>query len=62
MQSWKDQYSPVQMAQLASFVKSLQGTKPLNPKAPQGDLYKEGAMPATDSTKAVDSTATAKTN
>lgn len=41
MKSWKDDFSPVQMAQLASFVKSLKGTKPPTPKEPQGDLYKE---------------------
>jgi cytochrome c oxidase cbb3-type subunit 3 len=57
MQSWKDQYSPVQLAQLSTFVKSLEGTNPANPKAPQGELYKENAAPATDSTKAPDSTA-----
>jgi cytochrome c oxidase cbb3-type subunit III len=62
MQSWKDQYTPVQMAQLATFVKSLEGTKPANPKAPQGDLYKENASPAGDSTKKADSTATVKLN
>jgi len=41
MKSWKDDFSPVQMAQLSSFVKSLKGTKPPTPKEPQGDLYKE---------------------
>lgn len=41
MKSWKEDFSPVQMAQLASFVKSLKGSNPANPKAPQGDLYKE---------------------
>lgn len=41
MQSWESMYSPVQMRDLASFVKSLKGTKPANPKAPQGDLFKE---------------------
>ena len=41
MKSWKDDYSPVQMAQLASFVKSLQGTKPGKPKEQQGVLYEE---------------------
>jgi cytochrome c oxidase cbb3-type subunit 3 len=38
MQSWQAMYSPAQMKNLASFVKSLQGSKPANPKAPQGDL------------------------
>jgi cytochrome c oxidase cbb3-type subunit III len=41
MKSWKDDFSPVQMAQLTSFVKSLKGSKPPNAKEPQGDLYKE---------------------
>ena len=41
MQSWQSTYSPVQMQQLASYIRSLKGTNPPNPKAPQGDLYKE---------------------
>lgn len=57
MKSWKDDYSPKQIAELASYVKSLQGSTPANPKAPQGELYVEGktaVVPAaaTDSTKA----------
>jgi len=49
MKSWQDDYSPVQIAQLASFIKSLHGTNPPNAKDKQGDLYKEGAAPAKDS-------------
>jgi cytochrome c oxidase cbb3-type subunit 3 len=41
MKSWKDDFSPVQIAQIASYVKSLHGTKPATPKEPQGELYKE---------------------
>lgn len=41
MKSWKDDYSPVQIAQIASFVKSLHGTKPATPKEPQGELFEE---------------------
>lgn len=37
MQAWETMYSPVQMKNLASFVKSLKGTKPPNGKAPQGE-------------------------
>jgi len=54
MQSWKDVYSPVQIAQLASYVKSLRGTNPPNPKEPQGTIYvedKAGAATPADSTK-----------
>ena len=53
MQSWQSTYSPVQMQQLASYIRSLKGTNPPNPKAPQGDLYKEVTAP-------VDSTVTKK--
>ncbi len=38
MKSWKDDYTPKQIAQLSSFITTLKGTKPLNPKEPQGDL------------------------
>jgi cytochrome c oxidase cbb3-type subunit 3 len=63
MQSWKDQYSPVQIAQLASYIQSIKGSNPPNARAPQGDLYKENASPAKDSAAAdtgKDSTATAE--
>lgn len=46
MRSWKEDFSATQIAQLASFVKSLQGTKPANGKEPQGDLFKEIAAGA----------------
>ena len=60
MKSWKDDFSPKQIQELASFVKSLKGTHPATPKAPQGDLYIEGGAKSntkadstkTDSTKA----------
>lgn len=41
MKSWKDDFSPVQIAQLTSFVKSLKGTNPPNAKEPQGTPEKE---------------------
>ncbi|MDE3237030.1 MAG: c-type cytochrome [Bacteroidota bacterium] len=43
MKSWKDDFSPVQIAQIASYVKSLHGTNPPNPKEPQGTLVEEKA-------------------
>ena len=46
MRSWKDDLSAKQMAQLASYVKTLRGTNPPNPKEPQGELYKEETAPA----------------
>ncbi|MFY8020485.1 MAG: cbb3-type cytochrome c oxidase N-terminal domain-containing protein [Bacteroidia bacterium] len=60
MISWQNSLNGQQMQDLASFIKSLRGTKPANPKEAQGDLYVEGgaAAPAADST-ATDSTAIA---
>ncbi len=43
MKSWKDDYSPKQIQEIASFVKSLKGSKPSTPKEAQGDLYVEAA-------------------
>lgn len=50
MKSWKDDLSPMQIAQVASYIRTLKGTSPPNPKAPQGDLYSEGVVaPINDS-------------
>src|SRR5690606_17718917 len=48
MKSWKDDFSPVQIAQLASYIKSIQGIEHANPKGPQGELYEEPEETATD--------------
>jgi cytochrome c oxidase cbb3-type subunit III len=59
MRSWKDDLSPKQIAQVSSYVLSLKGTKPANPRDPQGELYVETA--ATDTAKkAATDTAAAK--
>jgi cytochrome c oxidase cbb3-type subunit 3 len=51
MKAWKEDLSPMQIAQVTSFIKLLKGTNPPNGKAPQGDLYSEtAAAPANDST------------
>ncbi len=49
MKSWKDDYSPRQLAALASYIMTLQGTTPAAPKEPQGPLYNtpEAEAPAT---------------
>lgn len=41
MISWQGNFSPIEMANLASYVISLQGTNPPNAKEPQGELYTE---------------------
>lgn len=38
MVSWKTELKPLEMAQVASYVKMFQGTTPANPKAPEGEL------------------------
>ena len=38
MISWKEQLTPLQIQQVTSFIVSLQGTNPPNPKDPQGEL------------------------
>lgn len=59
MLAWQGQLTPVQIQEVASFIKTLHGTNPPNQKEPQGDLYKEGGA-TTDSTAVVaDSTAAA---
>lgn len=54
MKSWKDDFSPVQIAELASYIKSLHGSKPAGAKEPQGELYKDDAETASGSTKTDD--------
>ena len=61
MKSWKTDLSAMQMAQVTSYILSLQGTNPANGKAPEGTLYTAQAD-TTSAPAAVlpDSTATAK--
>lgn len=53
MISWKEQLNPSQMQEVASFIKTLEGTTPLKAKEPQGELITSGA-----SEEMVDSTQT----
>jgi cytochrome c oxidase cbb3-type subunit 3 len=39
MISWKSDLKPAEIAQVASYVLSLDGTTPADPKEPQGELY-----------------------
>ncbi len=48
---WESQLGPSDMQKVASYIYTLEGTNPPNPKDPQGDLFeREGA--STDSTEA----------
>ncbi len=41
MKSWQAEIKPSDMQKVASFILTLRGTNPPNPKAPQGDIWKE---------------------
>ncbi len=56
MPTWQASIKPTDIQSLSSYIKTLKGTNPANPKAPQGDLFKEDAAPAA----ADSSTATAQ--
>jgi cytochrome c oxidase cbb3-type subunit 3 len=45
---WQDQLSPEEMQQVSSYVLTLVGSTPANPKAPQGDLYEQKIEEPTD--------------
>lgn len=58
MISWQSKLRPVEIRDVASYVLSLQGSNPPNPKEPQGDLYKPAAAQAdTTATQNSDTTA-----
>lgn len=41
MPTWEKQLSPKQISDVANYIKSLQGSNPVNPKAPQGNKETE---------------------
>jgi len=43
MISWETQLAPKKMQEVSSYIKSLHGTNPANPKAEEGTLYEEPA-------------------
>lgn len=58
MKSWKEDYSPVQIAQITSFIRTLSGTNPPKAKDKQGELYIEQNLPVDSTNVKVDSTKT----
>ncbi|KAA5823463.1 c-type cytochrome [Algibacter amylolyticus] len=48
MIAWKAQLKPAQMAQVASYVLTLQGTIPANPKPAEGDIWVDENAPASE--------------
>lgn len=59
MISWKAQLSPKAIQEVASYVLSLQGTKPAGAKDPQGEKWVDPSAAPADSTAAIDTTAAA---
>ena len=58
MVPWEDQLAPQEIQEVASFILSLKGTTPANPKDPQGELYSPaGTAPAEAEPTVADSTA-----
>lgn len=45
MKSWKEDLSPMQIAQVASYIKTLKGTSPGVGKAAQGEVYQDAGSP-----------------
>lgn len=45
MIAWKQNLKPAEIAQVASYVLSFQGTTPANPKAPEGDVWVDPNAP-----------------
>lgn len=43
MQSWKAQLSPTQIQNVSTYIMTMQGTNPANPKEPQGELFAPAA-------------------
>lgn len=62
MISWKGTLKPKEMQQVASYVLSLKGSNPKDPKAPEGEVWVDPNAPKTDAatTTAGDSTAVKK--
>jgi cytochrome c oxidase cbb3-type subunit 3 len=49
MISWQSQLTPAQMRNVSSYILTLQGTTPENPKEPQGELYVPEVIEEVDS-------------
>lgn len=52
MIAWKAQLSPKKIQEVASYILTLQGTKPADAKEPQGEVWVEQTTVAADSTNA----------
>lgn len=53
MISWKGTLKPKQMQEVASYVLSLKGSNPKDPKAPEGEIWVDSNAPKTDAAATV---------
>ncbi|MFN0213899.1 MAG: cbb3-type cytochrome c oxidase N-terminal domain-containing protein [Saprospiraceae bacterium] len=51
MIAWSAQLKPVDIQKVASYILTLEGTNPPNPKAPQGEIWKESTAQDSTGTK-----------
>ncbi len=56
MIAWKQNLKPAEIAQVASYVLTFQGTVPANPKAPEGDIWVDPNAPAEEAPVEVEAT------
>lgn len=56
MISWKGTLKPKEMQKVASYVLSLRGSNPKDPKAPDGEIWVDNNAPATTTAPVADST------
>ena len=60
MIAWKQQLKPLEMAQVASYLLTFQGTTPATPKAPEGEIWVDETAPIeeanTEDTTSIDTT------
>lgn len=56
MVAWKETLKPKEIQMVASYVLSLQGSNPKDPKAPDGEVWVDDTKPATASTTATTDT------
>ena len=58
MISWKSTLKPSEMQQVGSYLLTFQGTTPANPKAPEGDIWKDESEQPTEETTQPDTNET----
>ena len=56
MISWKSELRPAEMAQVASYILTLHGTNPADPKEPEGEIWIDPLAPVEDVEVEADST------